>query len=182
MHIICLVLLMISTIYLILSFVKNSFIDLKSIFIVYYSIFKNIKNSIPFLIIPFILGLAFSLIYNLEIDLLYQFIVFIGIIIASLFSCSSIIISKSIKNKDEKIICRFKKVVKQTQSIIVVEIFFSILCLMFIIVKIAIYKLIKIYLWINKGFDFLILSLILMIILNLFIVIKRLFKIIEINE
>lgn len=168
------IIIIVSILYLIIFSLQSNFINLKENMKNYYKVFNGFKNSFAFLVFPFILGTGISLVCQHDEEVLSQFIVFVSIVISVLFSTSSIIVSKTYEQFDEKTKDKIKIIINQTQSIIFFVVYISILSLIFLILNIALMNYLTEYIVLLVIINVINNSLLIMIALNILVILKRL--------
>lgn len=146
---------------------NNNYFNISQIFIEQFSLFENCKGQlIVFYGVPFILALAVVQIKILDTDVISNMNVVLSIFTSMFFAMLSII--SSYPKKDDAV---YNSLMKETYNSLIFEIVLCILTLMttflFMFINVAIYNRIA------KVGSFLVYFLTFVILLNIFIIIKR---------
>lgn len=145
---------------------NNNFFDVRKVFVDQLKTFSDARGQIfVFYGIPVLLALGVSNYKLIDKDIVGNIVVVLSIIISMLFAMLSVLTSF---NKDDK---HYKEVLKETFNTVIFE---AILCIAALIVSFSVLFIGSIETgWINYSISFVIYYLIFAILLNIFIVIKR---------
>lgn len=161
-------LLTLSGIILLLNFARknNNFFDVRKVFVDQLQIFKNAKGQVfVFYGVPVLLALGVANYKLIDKDVVGNIVIVLSIIISMLFAMLSLLAGFS---KDDK---HYKQVLKETFNTVIFE---SVLCIFALMAAFAVLFVGNIEtIWVKYCISFTIYYLIFTILLNIFIVIKR---------
>lgn len=161
-------LLTLSGIILLLNFARknNNFFDVRKVFVDQLQIFKNAKGQVfVFYGVPVLLALGVANYKLIDKDVVGNIVIVLSIIISMLFAMLSVL---TCFNKDDR---HYKQVLKETFNTVIFE---SVLCIFALMAAFAVLFVGDIEtIWVKYCISFTIYYLIFTILLNIFIVIKR---------
>lgn len=159
----------------------NRFINVGDIFKVYFRIFnRNYPQIISIFILPLFFSFGFSAFYTASISFYENILVVVSIIDAILFGVISVLLGINLRNKNDNVQKRAKEVINETISIITFSVLVSITIMMETLIAIAVYG-IKITA-VSMFFTGITFYLFVVLIINLMIVVKRMSKLINLNN
>lgn len=161
-------LLTLSGIILLLNFARknNNFFDVRKVFVDQLQIFKDAKGQVfVFYGVPILLALGVANYKLIDNDVVGNIVIVLSIIISMLFAMLSVL---TCFNKDDR---HYKQVLKETFNTVIFE---SVLCIFALMAAFAVLFVGDIEtIWVKYCISFTIYYLIFTILLNIFIVIKR---------
>lgn len=159
---------------LILNFTRknNNFFDVRKVFENHFSIFRDAKGQFfVFYGTPLLLAFGIANYKLMDIKIIDNIVIVLSIIISMLFAVMSVL--TSFKGKDE----HYTVVLKETFNAVIFE---AILCILSLLLSFSVLFVGEIEtVWINYIFSLVIYYLIFTIVLNIFLVIKRIKKLFE---
>lgn len=118
---------------------KNNFIDLRSVCINHFKIFKNARMQyFTFYVLPLFMAIGISCIYTADITMYQNIVVAISIFVSMLLAMLSILASKDISKYSDAHQEKIKNVLRETNNTIVFCTFVSIVIIVVSLIMIAI--------------------------------------------